>query len=775
MARVILRDGRVAELRPPNPTPEDRERLHDLFRRCSKDSLYFRFFHVVADVGEDELTRMMTIIPGHSYALVCDAGEAFLAIGNYVQSGPGIAEVAFLVDDQLHGRGLGTLLLEHMAHHAWLEGFRQFEAYVLSDNYQMLRVFRSSGFQLEQKWEDGALHLVLPLNITERQRALQALREKLATAASLHPFFHPRTVAVIGASRDPERLGHVLLQHIIAGNFQGTVYPVNPQASAVAAVHAYPRIQDVPEPVDLAVIVVPVRELEPVVNECIAAHVRAVVITTSGLSDAGEDGAQLEKTLTARLRQAGIRLMGPNCLGLLTTHPNVRLNASFAPKLPRPGRLALASHSGALGIAILDYADRMGLGISRFASLGNKPDVSGNDLLQYWEDDPDTDVIMLYLESFGNPRKFSQITRRISRTKPILVVKSARTRRTRPDVTTRSMRWDMLDAPVDALFRQSGIIRADTLEELFDVAAILTSQPLPRGRRVALVTNSAAGATIAEDALITEGLQLACPAIDLGFDALADRYARAIPDILARDDVDALMVLYVPVGLSETEAVLSAIREAVARSRQSGAPLTPVVANVLMNDPVQQRFLPAGETRIPVYPFPELAVRALARVARYAEYVRQPAGRIPDLPHLDTERARTLVTDWMHQGLPSLQGDAVTPLLEAIGIPARIEAYPANDAGWSLAVVTDKVFGPILGLQGTTPRIRLVPLTDQDASNLVSHCPDPLKPLLYELVLRVSRLVDEVPEIQSIELAHGHLKNHTLTIGQAEITLSRAT
>ncbi len=771
--RIILRDGRVAELRPPESTANDRRLLRELFRRASTDSLYFRFFHVVSEVSEAELDRMTQISSGQSFALVCDAGDAFLAIGNYVSVDATSAEVAFFVDDRVQGRGLGTLLLEHLADQAWRDGLRRFVAYVLSDNHQMLRVFRSSGFAVSQHWADGAIELTLPLGQTERQKSLAAVREKLATAASLQPFFHPRAVAIVGASRDSAHLGHRILKNVIDGNFQGTVYPVNREAASVYAIRAYARLADIPEPVDLAVVVVPSKELLPIVNDAIYAGVRAMIVTTSGLGDGGPEGKRLEEIIVAKLRRAGIRLVGPSSMGLATTEPAVLLNASLAPVLPQRGKLAVASHSNALGIAIMHYADRMGLGISSFVSLGNKPDVSVNDLLQYWEDDPETRAIMLYMESFGNPRKFTRIARRLTRYKPILAVKSARTRRMGSNLTPKHFQWDISDAPVDALFRQSGIIRADTLEELFEVAAVVTTQPIPRGGRIGLITNSAAGTLLAEDAVHTLGLSLA-GVIDVGFDDLASGYRRAIQKMLGGDEVDALAILFVPVGEHETPGVLQAIRETAGEYFEKSAEPIPIVANILLANPSSDRFLDAGPRRIPVFPFPEAALRALAQARDYGQFLAQPQGRVVDLNGVNTGLARDLVRGALAPSgdLQELGLDVVERIWDAMGI--NLSAGEPGDAGTAaIAMVSDPLFGPILGVKSADgeTRLRLIPMTDQDALQLV---PTSVRDFGHETVwtdalLRLSRLAEECPEVQSFEIAPVMVRDGGLLAGECTV------
>ncbi len=771
--RIILRDGRVAELRPPDPTAQDRERLRALFARASSDSLYFRFFHVVSEVSEAELDRMTRMEPGESFALVCDAGDKFLAIGNYVRCGPDSAEAAFFVDGNLQGRGLGTLLLEHLAYQAWRDGLRRFTAYVLSDNHQMLGVFRSSGFAITQRWADGAIELTLPLGQTERQKSLAALREKLAAAASLQPFFHPRVAAVVGASRDDERLGYQVLKHVIDGNFYGTVYPVNREARSVHAIRAYARLSDIPEPVDLAIVVVPARELLAIVNDAIYAGVRGLLITSSGLSDASPEGKALEDMIVAKLRHAGIRLVGPSSLGLATTETEVSLNASFAPQLPQPGQLAVAGHSGAMGVAIMHYVSRMGLGISSFVSLGNKADVSVNDLLQYWEDDPETTAIMLYMESFGNPRKFSRIARRLTRRKPILAVKSARSRPGVANPEAPRFQWDLSDAPVDALFKQSGIIRADTLEELIDVAAIVTTQPIMRGGRIGLVTNSAAGSLLAEDAIQMLDLSLT-EVIDVGFSNLAQGYGEAIPRLLARDDIDALAILFVPVADQEMPTVLGVISAASALYFQENAEPVPIVANILLADPTADRFIQAGPRRIPVFTFPETAMRALARVRDYGQFVLQPPGQVVDLEDANVEHVRDLVREFMAKSDGHELGqDVVRKVFDAMGLP--LMPGKTEESNLNIAMVSDPLFGPILGVQGGDGeiRIRLIPITDQDAERLIPTAirgADGQK-LWMDMLFRLSRMADECPEIQGFEINRLTIQPEGIVAEECRVTV----
>ncbi|MCL6445927.1 MAG: GNAT family N-acetyltransferase, partial [Alicyclobacillus sp.] len=706
MVRIILRDGRVAELRPAEQTAADIEIIQALFREASPDSLYFRFFHAIREVPERTVREMIGDGGRTALSLLCLAGARALGLGSYAVTDEGCAEVSFLVADSHHGKGLGTLLLEHLADIAWRHGFRQFEANVLPQNRKMLQMFLDSGYEVQQTHESDIVHVVLPLTRTDRARALRDLREKHAAIASLAPFFHPATVAVVGASRDPDRLGHRLFQHILTGGFTGTVYPVNPSAHTVGSIRAYPAVSAVPDPVDLAVIVVPAEQTESVITDCIQAKVRAVMICSSGFAESGPDGQRLQQTVVEKLRSVGCRLIGPNSLGLINAAPSVHLNASFAPNIPDAAGIAIASHSGALGIAILDYARRIHLGVSSFVSLGNKADISSNDLLEYWEDDPDTQMILLYLESFGNPRKFSRIARRITRTKPIIAVKSGRTLRSQTTLPAPVHR-PAPDAVVAGLFEQTGVIRVDTLQEMFEVAALLQASPLPKGRRVAVVTNTAGGGLMAVDALQEHGLTFVEPIVDLGYSALAEGYRQVLPQVLLDPSVDAIVILFAPVGLSEVGAVKRAIIDAIdAASAQPQYQPKPIVANFLMTEDYLIRAMEAGGQRIPIYPFPEQAVRALAKVVTYAEYVHRHPGRLPDPSDFHVETARALIRS-AHASVPRVEwsGPACTPFLQAIGVRSPYMATGSILPDTASPAITINVwsaplFGPVMEVHG---------------------------------------------------------------------------
>lgn len=760
MSRIILRDGRVAELRKAENSDSDREIIRTLFRNASPESLYMRFFHAVREVSEQIITSMISDGGPNGLSLLCLSGDQAVAIGTYSRVDDESAEVAFLVDDRFHGHGLGSLLLAHLAQAAWRCGFRQFEAYVLHENEQMLKVFQGSGYELVRRTESTTMHLKLPLRETERSRALQETREKQATAASLHPFFWPRTVAIVGASRDPNRAGQVLLRHILDGGYSGIASPINPATPAVSAIRTYPTLASLPEPADLAIVAVPAEQVPAVIDDCIAAKVRAVMVISAGFGEVNEAGRALERSFAEKLRAAGIRLVGPNSLGLVNTSPDLQLNASLAPRLPARGKLAIASHSGALGVAILEYASEIGVGVSHFVSFGNKVDVSANDLLQFWEDDQDVDMIVLYLESFGNPRKFARIARRVARQKPILAVKSARTTGGSAVSRLADAQAAAFDPVVAGLFHQAGIIRVDTLQELFDVAALLSVDPKPRGRRVAVVTNTAGGAVMTADTLQREGLTFVPPVINLGFEALADSYREVLPQVLRDPNVDAVVVLFTPVARSDEDEVVSAIGEAIAivdadlpgHPGELQASQKPVVANFLSHGDYHVRTIQAGNRKIPVYPFPEQAAHALARVTDYMEDRRRPQGRIPDLVNCDVDGARNQVREALENGSTKLEGSLARDVMTRLGIPCVGVQEPAADGvSAQIEVKPHALFGPVVHLTWQdASAFRMTPLTDTDASEMAAAVEAPVS--MCDLLLRVSRLAEEIPEIAVVGL-----------------------
>jgi acetyl coenzyme A synthetase (ADP forming)-like protein len=683
--RVILRDGRTAELR--RATPADGELMRAFLARVSREALTRRFL-----AGVSAEVALGSLLPkGDATVLVVLAGgPEIIATGCFVPDAgphPSAAEVALLVEDDQVGRGIGTLLLERLALLAAQQGIGRFRALTQPDNTAMLEVFRESGFKVRATREDGAVEIEFSIEPTQESVDRAAMRDRVATIASLRPLFQPRAVAVIGASRDPDAIGHRILEYLVRSRFSGPVYPVNPHAEVVASIPAHPSVLEIPGPVDLAVIAVPTAAVPGVIEQCGKKGVRAAIVISAGFAETGPEGRARQDELVRRARGYGMRLVGPNCLGVLNADPDVRLNASFSPVFPHWGPVAMSSQSGALGLAVLEYADEMGLGLASFVSVGNKADVSGNDLVQYWGEDPAIRVILLYLESFGNPRRFARLARAVGRGKPIVAVKAGRTAAGRRAAGSHTAALAAGETAVEALFEQAGVIRADTLEEMFDVAALLASQPLPAGPRVAIVTNAGGPAILAADALAAAGLQVPEPTpalearlravlpasasvrnpVDMIASAGPAEYRAALGAVLADPGFDAVLAIFVPVGLCSPADAAGAVSAAVSEARAAGC-RKPVAACV-MSGTAQPRPLPCGDEQIPAYRFPEAAARAMARAHTYARWRESPLGDIPVLPGFDGALARSLCRTALARGGGYLQPDEVQRLLEAAGLP----------------------------------------------------------------------------------------------------------
>lgn len=866
--RLILRDGTTATIRPAQPA--DRDLLQAFFNRLSTESRWRRFFSMAGPAMKVVDSLCDSSAPRSRLTLVVlrtiEGAARIIATGTYVARDQGTAEVAIAVDDDFHGRGLGTLLLERLALLAVRNGFSRLWAVTQADNLPMLEVLESSGFPGRKKHDSGYVEIDLSVQPTEASVSRSEMRDRISTAASLRPFFEPRSVAVVGASRDPSSIGYRILDALIMNHFQGPVYPVNPNATVVGSMRAYPSVRELPEPAELAIIAVPASAVLQAIDDCALGGVRAVVVISAGFAEVGGEGKRLQQQLVEKIRGYGMRMVGPNCLGLLNTNPRVRLNASFSPIYPPLGKVAMSSQSGALGLAILSLARQRELGLSTFVSVGNKGDVSGNDLLQYWEEDEHTAVILLYLESFGNPRRFARIARRVSRSKPIVAVKAGRTQAGSRAAGSHTAALAASDVAVEALFRQTGVIRADTLDEMFDLAATLGSQPLPRGRRVAILTNAggpgilcadtceAAGLVIPELSQATKAVlrsflpvtaSVANP-VDMIASASAEQYRRAIEILLPASEVDALIVISIPVGITDARAVAGAIREGVAAERKAGGAGKPVIACVMAPEGVPAPLFLDGE-RIPTYFFPEEAGRVLAKAAAYAEWRSQPVGMIPDFDDIRSEPAREICRSALGERGPGwLSADETRKVLTAFGLPlppggvartAEEAAELARELGFPVAVklashkvihkteidavqlnlasegavrdafekirarlaednaldamegvlvqpmisagvevmagvTQDPLFGPLIafGLGGIHVEIlgdvcfRVTPVTDRDAEEMVreirgfrllqgyrGHPPADLE-AIQAVLLRLSRLVEEIPEIIELDL-----------------------
>ncbi len=699
---AVLRDGGGVRIRPI--TPEDDGLIVDFFQKLGTESRYFRFFRVKESLEPKEIEYFTNVDYVDRMALIGLLDGEMIGVARYdrEQADHGHAEVAFAVVDDHQGRGLGTKLLQLLTHHARSNGIDSFRAFVLPENRQMMRLFRNSGYELSRTIDEGVFTVDFP--VLESEDSLEAAYqyEKRAIAASLLPLFFPKSIAVIGASSDADSIGGKLFHNILYQGFAGPLYPVNPKAKVINSIRAYPTVLDIPEPVDLAYVVVPQRFVIPVVEQCAEAGVRGVVVISAGFSEVGEQGARDERELLEIVRNAGMRMVGPNCMGLLNTAPSVRLNGTFAPVYPPPGNVAMSSQSGALGIAILDYATTHNIGISQFVSVGNKADVSANDLLLAWEDDPQTDVMTLYVESFGNPTRFSRIARRIGRRKPIIAVKSGRSAAGSRAASSHTGALASSDVAVSALFRQAGVIRVDTIEELFDAASLLANQPIPNGPRVGIVTNAGGPGILAADALEAQDLELpelsrelqsrlatelpeeasTRNPVDLIASGGPSEFEHATALLLNSGEVDSVIVIYVPTSPDGAHEVAAALR----RSQDDYTGRVPLLS-VFMQAAEASSFLSGGNGNrtIPTYMFPEGAATALARAVRHGEWRLRDPGLESRLEMSTVEEVRSIVDGVIGDIAPDgawLDPPVVDRLLGAAGlrIPRTAVAHSAAEA-----------------------------------------------------------------------------------------------
>ncbi len=847
---ALLTDGTTVLIRPA--APQDREAVWQMHAQMSPSNIYLRFFSLSPQSADREAKRVTRPPDSDHCALLAWLGNELVGVASYEPTGKlGVAEIAFAVTDHMHGRGIATLLLDHLVSTARLRGLGAFTAETLADNVAMLKVFATAGLDARRQLSDGVIETTFPLPLDESDRQLQsylnslAMRERFADVASLRHLLEPTSVAVIGASRKPGRVGHAILQNIISAGFAGPIFAVNPHATSVLGVPCVPAVADLPEPPDVAVIAVPPANVNAVAEDCGRRGVRALVVVTAGIEP--ENGSRL----LVACRRHGMRLVGPNCFGIAV--PSLGLNATFAATQPVPGSAGLVMQSGGIGIAVLDHLTRLGIGVSSFASVGDKYDVSSNDMLMWWEQDDRTRLAMLYVESFGSPRRFAQTARRVGRQFPVLTVIGGRSTAGQRAAASHTAAAATPLVTQEALFSQAGVIATTSLGELVDAAALLSCQPLPCGNRVAIVSNAGGAGVLAADSCGDNGLAVATlseatqerlrgllpggAAVAGPVDTSATVSQRAFRSCLekvAKDDgVDAVMAITVPTALGHlTPAIL-------------GAAMTKPVVAVTLDQQESVRLLrPEADAAIPSYLYPENAARALGHAVRYSGWRSKDEGQVPELTGIRQHDAQQLITRFLakqHLGgwLPPDQaarllasyGIMLVPTIEARDADAAVTAASTlgnmpvvlkadvaglvhkSDAGAVLldlrgehdvlrgyaelagrfgadlrrvliqpmitggievliGVVHEPVFGPLVvfGLGGVATDVlgdhlaRLTPLTDVDAGEMISGIK--AAPLLYghrgspavnveslaDLLLRVSRLADDFPEIAELDL-----------------------
>ena len=781
---ALLADGSTVEI--SQATLDDATDVRQLHEGLSPENTYFRFFSMSKQAPLREARRLCRPPDSDHAALLARLGGQLVGVASYEPTDrPGVAEVAFAVADEMHGRGVATLLLEHLVSLARQRHLVAFAAETLPENVAMLRVFADAGLQVKRKFTDGVIELIMPLPDQDSDQldsylSAVAGRASRADIASLRALLQPASIAVVGAGRRRGSVGREILRNIVASRFGGTVYPVNPRGGVVEGLTCLTSPADLPSDVDVAVVAVPAEDVATVAEQCGSRGVRALAVISAGLGDSGAD-------LLAICRRYGMRLVGPNCYGIAV--PALRLNASVAASAPLPGEAGLVVQSGGIGLALLEQLSRLGIGVSSFVSVGDKYDVSSNDLLTWWEQDEQTRLALLYLESFGNPRGFARTARRVGRKLPVLTVVGGRSAAGQRAAESHTAGATPL-VTQEALFGQAGIIATHSLGELIEAVAFLAAQPLPAGRRVAIVSNAGGAGALAADACVENGLTVVTLAgatrellarllpsrsavsgpVDTTGAVEPDGFRACLEHVAADDSVDALLAIGVPTAVAElTDAIRTATvakpMAAVLLDRPESVGMLAVAADDGADGAARPR-------RIPVYGYPESAARALARAVGYREWRDAPHGQVPELSDVDTAAARALVSQFL-AGQPDggwLPADQAADLLACYGIPDPA-THPAGSAGadveLSVQVVQQPVFGPLVvfGLGGlaadvlTDRSARLTPLTDADAAAMIGAVRAAAQllgragwPAVTAVLLRVSRLADDLPELAGLEL-----------------------
>jgi acyl-CoA synthetase (NDP forming)/GNAT superfamily N-acetyltransferase len=675
-ADVVLRDGSVAHVRPI--VPNDADGVRRFHAGQSAESIYLRFFAPLKTLSDKDVARFTQVDYDWRVALVATVHQDIIGIARFDRLDENTAEVAFHISDAHQGMGVGSVLLEHLAAAAQERGVTKFVADVLPQNRKMIQVFTEAGYDVNYHFDDGVIAVAFTIEPTEQSQAVRLSRERRAEALSVRSALFPDSIAVIGASRRVDSIGHQLLANIRAGGFTGRVHAVNIEARHVQGLEAHSRVSEIPDQIDLAVVAVPAESVQLVVQDCATAGVKTLLVVSAGFAESGPSGVHRQEELLKAARSSGMRVIGPNSFGVINSHPDARLNASLAPAMPQAGTLGLVSQSGALGIAVLALAARRNLGISVFASAGNRVDVSINDFMQYWIDDADTHAVGLYLESVGNPRKFFRIARQLALHKPVIVVKSAVSAYSVP-AGHRVRPISVPQAAFDAMLRQAGVIRVENVHQLFDVAQLVVHQPLPRGGRVAIVGNSDALGALTAQACVSWGLEVTHGPVSLPAEANAGDFSTALDAAFADVNVDSVLTCFIPPLATTGEHVARALVESAGRSEKpcgatflgmtgitealSGSDRADHAAHGDLGDRSPRRAVPA-------YAMPEDAVRALAAATRYGQWRARERGEMVEPTGLDLPAAERLVEGVLADapaGRTLTQSEAQT-LLAAYGV-----------------------------------------------------------------------------------------------------------
>lgn len=798
-ADVVLTDGAVARVRPIST--DDREAIAEFHRRQSERSRYLRFFATIPEISSRDLDRFTQVDQDQRVALVAEIGGELLAIARFDRVTPTSAEVAFNVADAHQGRGLGSVMLEHLAAIGDELGIQRFVADVLPENRQMMNVFSDAGYEVAHQFEDGVIAVSFDIEPNEAARQVRESREQRAEARSMSRVLRPESVVMIGVSRRAETIGNKVLAEIVAGGYAGRLEVVHPEVEEIHGVRTTHHLDDLEGPFDLAVIALPAEKVNDVVADCARLGVHSVLVVSAGFAESGPEGARRQRELVRLVHWHGMRLVGPNSYGLSNSAEGVSLNATLGAPSVR-GSFGLFAQSGALGVSVTQTARQRGVGLSTFISAGNRADVSGNDVMQYWMDDADTTAVGLYLETLGNARKFFRIASRLSAKKPIIAIKSGTSGYGVPPghlIRQSEARPEALDA----MLRQSGIIRVANIHQMFNVAQLVLHQPLPEGRGVAILGNSTSLAALTADACVGRGLEVAREPVTLAHDASMEETAASLHEAFEDPAVHSVLAVFIPplVGGSE-ELARTVATVALAHEK-------PCLTTMTGMDGLSETLKASKETDegtvselVPAYMVPEDAVRALNAVERYAAWRRADRGH-HELPEgvawKDLDAAREMTEEILLRTPRGreLTREEVERLLGCVGvslhdggqgeIPAR---WPEDVVPMVVASREDPLFGPVvsLALHGPTadllgtPSYRVPPLTEVDVRDLVDSLRGSEllerrgadRAALEELVTRLSLLADEVPEVAALSLSPVTVTADGVRVHRAAGTVRRA-
>ena len=756
---VILKDGSKILVRPI--LQSDVPLWLALLSRLSPRSKYFRFHNIPKEMTEEDAVRYCTVDYQETYAFVAEVGigarRKIVGISRYYKiPNRKSAEVAFVMDDTYQNKGLGTKLMQALVDAARENHIVRFEATVLAENKMMMDVFLDYGFRVSRELEDGVYYLSFPISQTQLVEHKVSIRDRIATINSLKPILTPKSIALIGAARNTGTLGNLIMRCVTQNGYSGILYPVNPNTDAVLSIKSYPSVLDIPGPVDMAIIAVPAAIVTKVADECGQKGVRALVVISDGFRERGADGAAREEELRSIALSYGMRLVGPNCMGVINTDQAVRMNATFSQVYPSLGNVAFLSQSGAMGLTILEHVKSLGIGISTFVSVGNRADVSSNDFLQYWEQDPATKVILLYLESFGNPRHFARIARRVANKKPIIAVKSGSTPAGARAASSHTGALATSDVASDVLFHNAGIIRVNAVEELFNVATLLSTQPLPKGRRLVIVTNGGGPGIIGADAAARNGLDIidlkpetatkikqsmsrdlnVANPIDTTAGASAAEYEKILNILAADPDVDAVLTIFAPpilVEVKEMEKALGKVAPVFHKYKK------PILACFIGQKGLKAE-LGSNTNFIPSYTFPEEAILALRRAIDYAELRNKPTGEYPSFKGIRKTKARHIIES-------ALERKTEEPLWLSPGeIAGLLDSYGINQMKTIVAGSVEEARTAASNMQ--------FPLAVKLESPTISHKTD------------VGGVVLDVDSEEAVEKAYNTIYNNLKKIGR---------